>query len=297
MNNKKTAILLIAILLISSIVLQASAAELAIVDCASVLNIRSGASTSGAVVEKLSSGSPVVVLNSASDWYTLNYGSTTAYGFGEYLKITSAHTFATPVTGYITGSVVNLRSEANASCSVVAKLRKGTKVTVTAYSSEWFTVQTANSTGYIYAEYLTFYSGSGSSSSAPSAASTGVSPESIITEAKKYIGTPYVYGGTTANGFDCSGFTCHVYGKFGISLNRRSRDQVSNGTKITNKNDLQMGDLVFFRSGSSSTISHVAIYISDGNIIHARSPGKLLGIDSMNSDYYSKYFVCGARVL
>lgn len=103
-----------------------------------------------------------------------------------------------------------------------------------------------------------------------------------ITEfAKQYVGTPYVSGGTNLNkGVDCSGFTQTVYSQFGIQLQRRSRDQFSsNGVRIQ-RDELKPGDLVFYYS----PVSHVAIYIGDGKVVHASTSSRGVVIDpvSMN---------------
>lgn len=103
-----------------------------------------------------------------------------------------------------------------------------------------------------------------------------------ITEfAKQYVGTPYVSGGTNLNkGVDCSGFAQTVYKQFGIQLQRRSRDQFSsNGVRIQ-RDELKPGDLVFYYS----PVSHVAIYIGDGKVVHASTSSRGVVIDpvSMN---------------
>ncbi len=103
----------------------------------------------------------------------------------------------------------------------------------------------------------------------------------ICNFAKQYVGTPYVSGGTNlTKGVDCSGFTQTVYKKYGIQLQRRSRDQFSaNGVKIQ-RDELKPGDLVFYYS----PVSHVAIYIGDGKIVHASTSNRGVVIDpvSMN---------------
>lgn len=84
---------------------------------------------------------------------------------------------------------------------------------------------------------------------------------------KQFLGNPYVYGGTSlTDGADCSGFTMQVYAHFGYSIGRSSRDQAANGTKIST-DTMQPGDLLFYASGDY--INHVAMYIGDGQVIHA----------------------------
>lgn len=91
--------------------------------------------------------------------------------------------------------------------------------------------------------------------------------EEIIQYAKKFLGNPYVYGGTSlSNGCDCSGFTSEIYKHFGYKLNRTSKEQSNNGKEVKIK-DIKKGDLVFYNYGGG--ISHVAIYIGKQKIIHA----------------------------
>lgn len=101
----------------------------------------------------------------------------------------------------------------------------------------------------------------------------------IVAYAKKFIGTPYRYGGTSPNGFDCSGFTQYVYSNFGGNLPHNSGSQYSYGTAVS-KSELQPGDLVFF--SSSSRISHVGIYVGGGKFIHSPQAGESVKISSFS---------------
>lgn len=96
--------------------------------------------------------------------------------------------------------------------------------------------------------------------------------QQVVDFAMDYIGTPYVSGGNNLNsGVDCSGFVQQVYKNFGISLERSSGSQYqTNGTSVK-KEELQPGDLVFY---GYSNVNHVAIYIGNGQIVHAPVPGK-----------------------
>lgn len=117
----------------------------------------------------------------------------------------------------------------------------------------------------------------------------------IFEEAEKYIGTPYVYGGTTPAGFDCSGFVQYVFKNNGINLRRTSRDQYANNGVYVDKADLQPGDLVFF--GSGGVVGHVGIYAGNGQMIHSPSTGKTVTYTSIETNYYTSHYIGAKRVL
>lgn len=105
--------------------------------------------------------------------------------------------------------------------------------------------------------------------------------ERIVQTALTYVGTPYVWGGTTPAGFDCSGFVQYVFAKYGISLPRTSYDQAEAGQYVP-KSDLEPGDLVFF--DTSGGASHVGIYIGQGKFVNAASTK--VEVDYVDDPYY-----------
>jgi len=118
----------------------------------------------------------------------------------------------------------------------------------------------------------------------------------IETTAKSLLGTEYKYGANGPYQYDCSSFTKYVFSKQGITLPRVSRDQARVGQLIHTSSLLQKGDLIFFDSNHSSEISHVGIYLENGNFIHASSSKEKVVISSLNSNYYRKHFKWGRRV-
>jgi hypothetical protein len=117
--------------------------------------------------------------------------------------------------------------------------------------------------------------------------------------AKNLLGTPYVWGATGPNKFDCSGFTQEVFCKAGIHIPRNSRAQAKVGKYIAYAN-LRRGDMVFFDTNRKRPgyVTHVGIYLSEGKFIHASSGGKRVIISSfVKSEYYKKRFVLGRRII
>lgn len=117
-----------------------------------------------------------------------------------------------------------------------------------------------------------------------------VNREVVVEIASNEIGVPYLFGGTSPEGFDCSGFTCYVFQKANIQLGRSSRDQFQNCKKIDREN-VKKGDLIFFNNGSDE-VSHVGIVISNPDeplkMIHASTSKGIVISEVENSEYWMK---------
>lgn len=122
--------------------------------------------------------------------------------------------------------------------------------------------------------------------------SRGSDGSSVVDRALSLQGTPYVFGGTSQRGFDCSGFTKYVFASAGVSLPRTSYDQFASGSSVS-KSDLRSGDLVFFSTYSSGA-SHVGIYIGGGRFVHASNPSSGVKVSSLSDSFYSSRYL-GAR--
>lgn len=125
-------------------------------------------------------------------------------------------------------------------------------------------------------------------------ASTPAFKSEIKSQASKVMGTPYVMGGTSTRGFDCSGFTRYVYKKMHKTLPRTARQQAHIG-KAVYKGNLSIGDLVFFNTLGYG-ISHVGIYIGNNKFIHAASSSGVT-VSSLSESYYKKRYVTARRVV
>ncbi|MBN3523995.1 NlpC/P60 family protein [Paenibacillus apiarius] len=126
-------------------------------------------------------------------------------------------------------------------------------------------------------------------------AKTGGQADRILNTANSYVGVPYVWGGTSPSGFDCSGYVNYVYSKHGISLPRTSREMYrAVGTSVSS---LQPGDLVFFADGGKS-ITHVGIYIGNNQYLNASSgKAQRVVVSSLSSSWSSRTYVGAKRVL
>lgn len=120
--------------------------------------------------------------------------------------------------------------------------------------------------------------------------------EDIVELARKYMGTPYVWGGTTPSGFDCSGLVAYVFGKNGISVPRTTYNQINVGASVQ-PNKLRPGDLVFFDTDrKKSGPDHVGIYMGGGKFIHSPRPGSAVKVSSLSEGYYMDRWMGGRRI-
>lgn len=118
--------------------------------------------------------------------------------------------------------------------------------------------------------------------------------ERIMARAKQLLGTPYGFGNKEATQTDCSGFTQQVFSQFGVSLPHSAAEQAQYGKEV-DSNDLQVGDLLFYRTYKDEP-SHVGIYAGDGQIIHASYKNKRVQYDAINKGYYKQRFMYAKRL-
>ena len=258
---------------------------------ADALRLRSTPAAEGEILATVSSGTNVVVLDEAEDgWYKVNYNSVEGYMSGEYLDVT---TKADTDLGYgkvdADGSTLNMRAGASTSFDSLCSIPSGTVLELEGIYEGWYKVTYAGNTGYVSSDYITI-------TTEPATSTSSALGEQIVALAKQYLGTPYVLGGNGPSSFDCSGFTKYIYAQFGYTLNRTATDQLQNGVSVS-RDELQPGDLVFFKYNTSKPVSHVGIYIGNGEFIHASTNRYVVQIDQMNTGHYANVFVYARRIL
>jgi cell wall-associated NlpC family hydrolase len=133
----------------------------------------------------------------------------------------------------------------------------------------------------------------------PATVSRGLSQsrsgQQLVVFAKRYLGTPYVWGGASPSGFDCSGFIVYVFKQFGVQLPRMADEQFEVGSSVA-RADLQPGDMVFFTTYEPGP-SHVGIYIGGGQFLHASSAVGEVTVTPLSKEYYQERYLGARRVL
>lgn len=262
------------------------------------LNIRQEASTDSEVVGILTNHNACELLEDAGDWYKVTSGKVTGYVSKQYLVIgDEAEAIAEQeikTVATVNTETLNVRAEKSTEAEVLSQVGNSEAFTVNSVADGWVEISVDDSVGYISQDYVTL------AQALPTAKTIeqvkygdGVSDvrASVVSYALQFVGNRYVWGGTSLeNGIDCSGFTMRILGKYGISLPHSSKAQPSYGTKIS-ASEAKPGDLFFYGSGRS--ISHVAIYIGNGQIVHASN--KRDGIKVSNAYYRNP--ICVTRYL
>ncbi|MBQ3932403.1 MAG: C40 family peptidase [Lachnospiraceae bacterium] len=266
------------------------------------LNIREEADEGASIIGKLPVNAGCEVIKEENDWYYIQSGSVTGYVKAEYILTgDEANKVAKEnlsMVAYVNADVLMVREEKSTDSKILSYVANGEEVEVAATADDWTQVNIDDITGYVKTEYVDIYKTLPKAVSvqelkAEEAEANGYSSTAaeLVAYAEQFLGNPYVWGGTSlTNGTDCSGFTMSVYAHFGYSLSRTSAAQSNNGTRVS-LDELQPGDLLFYNHGSS--IGHVAIYIGNGQIIHAST--EKTGIIISNAFYTTP--ACATRIL
>ena len=252
------------------------------------VNLRTGAGTGNAIIATVGEGTALIVeADTGSGWYKVNYDGESGYMSADYLSF--SETMDLTAQGWVDGSDVRMRAAAGTDSEIVRVTTYGESVEILGVDGEWYKVSAGGKTGYIRGDYVSFTEPD--PSQAPAAGSIG---EQIVAFAEQFLGTPYVWAGSSPSGFDCSGFVSYVFKNFGYTVNRTAASMYTNGFAV-DKSELQIGDAVFFAS-SSESIGHVGIYIGDGEFIHSSSGCGYVTISGLDESYYSRMYVGARRI-
>lgn len=292
--------LVLAISVLASMAVSASAIEMKTgigIVTGSSLRLRAKPNTNAEIVANASYGDHVVIIRKVDNWYLVDYNLQVGYMSADYIEVKERENVELGY-GVVEDSVVNMRSKPSSDGDLVAQLSRGSKAYIIGFNCGWYKVQYNGETGYIRSDLLALSnapSGNNQSSvgQAPVVLSVG---EQVANYAKKFLKVPYVWGGTTPNGFDCSGYTQYVFKQMGYSLKRTAAQQLNNGTAVKRSN-LKIGDLVFFKNtySTSAAASHVGIYIGNDQFIHAAEGG--VKITDMDASYYASRYVGARRIV
>ena len=268
---------------------------------ADTLNVRSGPSTSYGITTKIYKGNKVQILETSNGWHKIKTSNgKIGWVSASYLTTsvvqqpsTDSSTSQTSYKATVNTDSLNMRKGAGTSYSIVTKLSRGTVVDVIESASNgWKKVKTSNgTTGWVSGSYLT--TGVVEQPSTPSFNKV----QAVLDLANKQLGKPYVWGAEGPNSFDCSGLVYYVYkNAAGITLPRTSSSQYGAGVAVS-KSNLQPGDLIFSSTDGTGKVTHVSIYVGNGQMIHAPRTGKNVEKVSISNSYWSKAYVGARRVL
>ena len=203
-------------------------------------------------------------------------------------------------------SMAIIRSSTGKNAGIIGLLPHGSKLTVLDSRDGYYRIDCYEMSGYIHGA-LVEQTGEDYIVNAMQAhpdikicpalpeVKTALLRQKMVDTALLYRGVPYVWGGTTPRGFDCSGFTQYVYRKCGLVLPRSCSGQFGAGM-IVAKEDLQPGDLILFQNtGSARGLSHVGMYIGGGKLIHAGSKG--ITVVELANGYFTKHYMCARRIV
>ncbi len=208
---------------------------------------------------------------------------------------TVAHGEVPQQSGIVIGNGVNFRAEPSFDGLIICVLKRGIPVAVLEQSDLWYKARLPDGqAGWIHQEFVELKPPL--SIVTRERFSTHHINE-MITYANSLLGIKYVYGGQSLKGFDCSGFTMHVFAKMGINLPHQSDLQMKVGMEVSLKESLLPGDLVFFKTLGSKSVNHVGIYLGDGRFIHASSGYGAVRVSPINSGYYNNCYAGGSRLI
>ncbi|MCT4542098.1 MAG: SH3 domain-containing protein [Vallitalea sp.] len=238
----------------------------------------------------------VTIIYQTKEWFYVSTSKGKGYIHKDYLSSTNK-SVSLPTTNKkeakqvasVKANILNVRQQPSTSSKKIGQVYRYNTFEIINELQDWVSIKTYNgSIGYIYKKYVDI-------TDELTITNTSNKNQQVINYAKQFVGNPYVWGGNSlTRGVDCSGFTQQVMKKYGINISRTARTQINNGYRVSKK-DLLPGDLIFF--GYNNKITHVALYMGNNQIVHARNKKYGIVIDNLN--VYMKYtpYIGATRVI
>lgn len=264
------------------------------------VNMRSGPSTSHGIVAVTQFGGKCYIIGLNDGWYKVIYEGKTGYIRSDYVDLTEIpyenQASNNSPKYYRHGKAIGSAPSVSSSGSASSQNNNSVWVNDSTQnsSSSWNDDAPQNS-GSLWEDGNDSGWAEGSGNQSNTSSTSSPSGSAILAEAQKYLGTPYVYGGASPSGFDCSGFVYYVLKQVGFSAYRTPADQYSHGTFV-DKSNLQPGDIVFFAGTYGSGISHVGIYAGSGQFIHSPNSRSTVSYSDLTSGYWSEHYYGARRI-
>ena len=295
------------------------------------VNLRDGPGTNYVSMAKMGLGQELTLVERFEGWFLVEYGQNYGWVTSDFLNIVPGVIERVPVAqtvpdpnpplvGAVLENNVNIRKGPGSAYERLGSVSAGQNVSLLARHKDWYRVQLENgSKAWIFSDLLkiapmavrrvpltndipalpararaTTTRGGGSSGAPVNIPASG----DVASFAVQFVGSRYVWGGASPRGFDCSGLTSYVYRQFGVSLPHSAAGQFSTryGAMIGSMGNLAPGDLMFFaNTGGRRGISHVAIYIGGGQMVHAMTPRYGVQVSGIWSSYWQNHFAGAIR--
>ncbi len=259
------------------------------------LNIRAGAGENEKIIGKLPSYAGCEILEDANGWYKISSGGITGYVKSDYIltgdEAKQAAMNHAELMAIVHADRLNARTEPSTDAKIWTQISENERYHVAEQLDGWVKIEFDESgegdgddeisAAYVSSEFVEVrYALSEAIKFSPTEESASLRSR-IVNYAMKFLGNPYVWGGTSlTKGADCSGFTMSVMKNFGISLPHYSGSQAKSGKRIKSS-EMRPGDLVFY-GNSRGKINHVAMYIGNGQVINAASRRSGIKISTWN---------------
>lgn len=258
------------------------------------LNIRDGAGESAKIIGKLPSYAGCEILETQDGWHKIRSGKITGYVKSDYILTGDAAREAAmehaDLMAIVATDGLNVRTEPSTDAKIWTQLSSNERYHVLSQTDGWVQIEFDEggegdsnevSSAYVATDYVDVrYALAEAVKFSPAEEKASLRSQ-IVSYSMQFLGNPYVWGGTSlTRGADCSGFTMQIMKHFGISLPHYSGDQAKRGKRIKSS-EMRPGDLIFY-GNSRGTINHVAMYIGNGQIIHAASRRSGIKISTWN---------------